>query len=151
MSRIYWDTMLFIYLLEDHAVYAPRVRQLLERAYKRRDALYTSYLALGEIMAGAEKSPQPQKSLEIYEAIREMGFSFLPFDGGAVAPFSRLRSKEKTENRGLDPSCLCGIGRHRPVFDRRQATIEDGHPRHSIYRRFRYADSLNFCLCGGEP
>ncbi len=42
MSRIYWDTMLFIYLLEDHAVYAPRVRQLLERAYKRRDALYTS-------------------------------------------------------------------------------------------------------------
>lgn len=95
MSRIYWDTMLFIYLLEDHAVYAPRVRQLLERAYKRRDALYTSYLALGEIMAGAEKSPQPQKSLEIHEAIREMGFSFLPFDGGAVAPFSRLRSKEK--------------------------------------------------------
>ncbi len=95
MSRIYWDTMLFIYLLEDHAVYAPRVRQLLERAYKRRDALYTSYLALGEIMAGAEKSQQPQKSLEIHEAIREMGFSFLPFDGGAVAPFSRLRSKEK--------------------------------------------------------
>lgn len=95
MSRIYWDTMLFIYLLEDHPAFSLRTRQLLARAERRGDSLYTSYLALGEIMAGAEKSSQPRKAAAVSDAIREMGFAFLPFDKGAVAPFSRLRSKQK--------------------------------------------------------
>ncbi|MDE3061885.1 MAG: PIN domain-containing protein [Acidobacteriota bacterium] len=95
MSRIYWDTMLFIYLLEDHPEFAPRVRQLLERSYKRRDALCTSYLALGEVLAGAEKSPQPEKTMAVRQTLQEMGFSYLPFDGGAVGVFSRLRARER--------------------------------------------------------
>jgi predicted nucleic acid-binding protein len=95
MSRIYWDTMLFIYLLEDHPAFLQRTRGLLERAYKRGDSLYTSYLALGELMAGAEKLQHPKTASVVVETIREMGFSFLPFDGDAVAPFSTLRSKQK--------------------------------------------------------
>lgn len=95
MSRIYWDTMLFIYLLEDHPTFSPRTQQLLDRAYHRGDSLFTSYLALGEVMAGAEKSPYPQKTLAMRETIEEMGFSCLPFDGGAVAPFIFLRAKQK--------------------------------------------------------
>jgi predicted nucleic acid-binding protein len=95
MSRIYWDTMLFIYLLDDHPTFGTRARHLLDRSYRRGDSLYTSYLALGEVMAGAEKSPDPQKALAVREIIREMGFSCLPFDEGAVAPFARLRSKER--------------------------------------------------------
>ena len=46
-------------------------------------------------MAGAEKSPDPQKALAVRETIWEMGFSCLPFDEGAVAPFGRLRAKER--------------------------------------------------------
>jgi predicted nucleic acid-binding protein len=95
MSRIYWDTMLLIYLLEGHPEFRERADTLLARARRRSDKLYTSYLALGEIMAGAEKSPHPEKISAIAAVIREMGFSFLPFDEGAVAPFSRLRAKEK--------------------------------------------------------
>ncbi len=95
MSRIYWDTMLFIYLLEDHPVFFTRTRELLERAYKRHDSLYTSYLALGEMMAGADKAQHPQTASAVAETIREMGFSFLPFDGGAVEPFGVLRSRQK--------------------------------------------------------
>jgi predicted nucleic acid-binding protein len=95
MSRIFWDSMLFIYLLEGHPAFSPRVRQLLERSYRRGDTLYTSYLALGEVMAGAEKSPLPQKSLVLRQTLDEMGFSYLPFDNGAVAPFSMLRARHK--------------------------------------------------------
>jgi predicted nucleic acid-binding protein len=95
MSRIFWDSMLFIYLLEDHPAFAPRVQQLLDRAYNRGDVLYTSYLALGEMMAGAEKMPKPQKAAALRATIREMGFACLPFDEGAVAPFGRLRSRER--------------------------------------------------------
>jgi predicted nucleic acid-binding protein len=95
MSRIFWDSMLFIYLLEDHPAYSTRATQLLDRAYKRGDTLYTSFLALGEVMAGTEKSQNPQKGQAVREIVREMGFICLPFDEGAVAPFSKLRSKEK--------------------------------------------------------
>lgn len=86
--------MLFIYLFEDRPMYAARVRHLLERAYERGDSLYTSHLALGEIMAGAEKSQYPERILTVRKTIHEMGFSCLPFDDGAVAPFSKLRAKE---------------------------------------------------------
>jgi predicted nucleic acid-binding protein len=95
MSRIFWDTMLFIYLLEGDAASKKRVRHLLQRARERGDSLHTSHLALGEVLAGAEKSLQPGKILTIRETLDEIGFSFLPFDAGAVSPFSRLRAVQK--------------------------------------------------------
>jgi len=95
MSRIFWDSMLFIYLLEDNPTFSTRVQLLLERAYNRNDLLFTSYLALGEVMAGGEKMARPQKAATLRATIREMGFTCLPFDEGAVAPFSRLRSRER--------------------------------------------------------
>jgi uncharacterized protein len=95
VSRIYWDTMLFIYLLEDHPIFSARAQQLLDRAYRRGDSLFTSYLALGELIAGAEKAPSPQKTRAMRETIEEMGFSCLSFDRGAIAPFVLLRAKQK--------------------------------------------------------
>lgn len=95
MSRIYWDTMLFIYLLEGHPQYSTRVRHLLQRSYERGDSLHSSYLALGEVLAGANQSPDATKEATIRNTLNEMGFSYLPFDGGAVRPFSQLRAKEK--------------------------------------------------------
>lgn len=97
MSRIFWDSMLFIYLLEDHPTFSARAGELLNRAYTRGDSLYTSCLVLGEVMAGAEKSTEHGKAKAIREIVKEMGFSCLPFDEGAVAPFSRLRSKDKVQ------------------------------------------------------
>ena len=97
MSRIFWDTMLFIYLLEDHPEFAERTRAILDRSYNRGDSLFTSCLAMGELMAGTQKSRNPQTAQEITRIIREMGFSLLPFDEGAVFPFAALRSKQKVK------------------------------------------------------
>jgi predicted nucleic acid-binding protein len=111
VSRIYWDTMLFIYLLEDHPVFSSRTRQLLERAYRREDTLFTSYLALGEIMAGAEKAPNPKTSAAVAEVIAEMGFSFLPFDRGSVVAFGELRSKQKLKiGDAIHLACAASVG-----------------------------------------
>jgi len=46
-------------------------------------------------MAGSDKSSKPRNAQSVREIIREMGFTCLPFNEGAVAPFSRLRSKER--------------------------------------------------------
>ena len=93
MSKIYWDSMLIIYLLEGNPSYSKRVQHLLERSFERGDSLYTSFLAYGEVMAGAVSSPD--KVNKIQKTMEEMGFTYLPFDGGAVMPFSRLRAKNK--------------------------------------------------------
>jgi predicted nucleic acid-binding protein len=97
MSRIFWDSMLIIYLLEGHPTFSPRVQQLLARARRRGDSLYTSYQALGEVMAGAEKSLEAQKTIVIRQTLEEMGFSYLPFDNGAVATFARLRGRQRVK------------------------------------------------------
>lgn len=91
MSRIFWDTMLFVYLLEDNKQFAPQVRKVLARSYERGDTLTTSYLALGEVMAG--ESPGDDTARTARAVIEEMGFAFLNFDGRCVDTFSRMRSK----------------------------------------------------------
>jgi len=44
MSVVYWDTMLFVYLIEQDPRFSPRVRQLLENIDTRGDTLCTSVL-----------------------------------------------------------------------------------------------------------
>jgi predicted nucleic acid-binding protein len=91
MSRIYWDTMLFVYLLEGHPHFASQVQDTLAQSYRRGDTLLTSYLALGEVMAGA--AGDRSRSEAARSTIVDMGFSFLPFDAACVPAFSRLRSE----------------------------------------------------------
>ena len=106
MSRIYWDSMLFIYMLDNHPNYSQRVLHLLDRTVVRGDSLFTSYLALGEVLAGAAKSPNPAKSLAVRSTLDQLGFNYLPFDGHAVAPFAQLRSTSSVSRAdALHVSC----------------------------------------------
>jgi len=89
--------MLIIYMLEAHPTYAERTIYLLRRAYDRGDLLFTSHFALGEVMAGIAKSRGPNELTVVREKLKDMGFSFLPFDDEAVIPFSTLRTKGKAK------------------------------------------------------
>jgi len=95
MSRVFWDTMLLIYLLEGDPAFRPRADALLARSRRRGDALFTSCLAAGEVMAGIERFDQPIKAAAVRETLEEIGFRFLAFDAGAMRPFSLLRGREK--------------------------------------------------------
>lgn len=50
MSRIFWDTNLFIYLLEDYGDLSRRVSEIRTRMVDRGDELLTSALTLGEVL-----------------------------------------------------------------------------------------------------
>lgn len=97
MSRIFWDSMMLIYLLEDNPAFSSRAEELLARARRRGDELFTSYLALGEVVTGADKPSSKRKEPAIRMAFEEMGFHFLPFDAGAVTPFAMLRTRTKVK------------------------------------------------------
>ena len=111
MSRIFWDSMLFAYLLDNHPIFGSRVLEILRRSVERGDTLFSSFLALGEILAGAKKSPDPNKRLAVQQAIPNMGFQFLPFDAGAVAPFSNIRSSTKVKTAdAIHLACAASAG-----------------------------------------
>ena len=95
MRRIFWDAMLFIYLLEDHPEFTRRIEKLLARSRKRGDLLFSSCLALGEVMAGSERLNQPAVANEARDTLTEIGFRFLSFDNGAVKTFSELRGNQR--------------------------------------------------------
>jgi predicted nucleic acid-binding protein len=95
MRRIFWDAMLFVYLLGDYQEFTQGVDKLLARSKKRGDSLFTSCLALGEVMAGSERLGQPAVAIEARDTLAEIGFKFLPFDQGAISIFSELRGKQR--------------------------------------------------------
>jgi predicted nucleic acid-binding protein len=50
VSRIFWDTNLFIYLFEDYRALSDRVAEVRQRMRARGDELFTSTLTLGEVL-----------------------------------------------------------------------------------------------------
>jgi predicted nucleic acid-binding protein len=85
--------MLFIYLLEGNQQYAQRIEEIYDRMQLRGDSLCISYLGVGEMLAGAQTSPQ--KVQTIRSAISIMKVQQLPFDAGAVDTFASLRAVQK--------------------------------------------------------
>lgn len=52
---MYWDSMLFIFLIEGNPAYAPRVKAIHEEMVRRADLLCTSVFTLGEVLTGPRK------------------------------------------------------------------------------------------------
>jgi predicted nucleic acid-binding protein len=50
LANIFWDTNLFIYLLEGSPAFGPTVKDLRRRMLQRNDRLFTSALTVGEIL-----------------------------------------------------------------------------------------------------
>ncbi len=94
MSRIFWDTNLFIYLIEDHGPLSERVAALRKRMIERSDDLYTSALTVGEVLV---------KPVEVgdeilarrYEAALRNGAAIIPFDVEAGRLYAGIR-KDRT-------------------------------------------------------
>jgi uncharacterized protein len=79
MSRIYWDTMLFIYWLEDHPRYGDRVQQIFERMRDRHDQLCTSTFAVGETLVGFHKRHAIETAVRVRTFFRQGSVEVIPF------------------------------------------------------------------------
>ena len=91
MSRIFWDTNLFIYLFEDYSQLSRRVGRLRRAMLERGDQLVTSTLTLGEILV----KPLERGDNELarrYEQTIAASSQVIPFDAQAAVIYGRLRS-----------------------------------------------------------
>lgn len=99
MSRVFWDTNLFIYLFEDTGALGKRVRSLRERMNERGDSLVTSTLTLGEVLV----KPTEEGHVELLRRYREAILAsahVVGFDAECAEIFARLRSANRL--RGPD-------------------------------------------------
>lgn len=97
VSRIFWDTHLFIYLIEDFRDLAERVAALRRRMLERGDELYTSALTLGEILIKPLEAGDESLARR-YESVLLQGAVIIPFD---VEPARLYASIQK--NRTIRP------------------------------------------------
>ena len=84
MSRIFWDTHLFLYLAGDGAR-AGQVASFRRWMIDRGDALLTSALTLGEVLGAAGEDAQR------FERAIAASATVLPFDDEAARRFARIR------------------------------------------------------------
>lgn len=104
MSRIFWDTNLFIYLIEGHGPRKERVAALAERMLERGDQLFTSVLTLGEVLVKPGEAGN-QVLMEAYESVLSANSVLLPFDHAAARIYAQLR-----RDRSITPPDAIQLG-----------------------------------------
>lgn len=88
MTRVFWDTNLFVYLLEG-GEFAARVRELRSRMLERGDHLFTSALTLGELLVKPREHGDAA-ARDHETTIRQIA-TILPFDAAAAPRYAAIR------------------------------------------------------------
>lgn len=92
MSTIYWDSMLFIYLLEGNPQFAPKVAKIQKQMELHGHQLVTSVLTLGEVLTGLRKLGFQDEIAAVKEYFQSGVVELLGFDWETADRYSVLRS-----------------------------------------------------------
>jgi len=91
VSRIYWDTMLFIYWLEDHPQFAKRVGTIRTRMEERQDQLITGAFTFGEVLAGIYRKGSADLARESRLLLEAVVSEVIPFNLETADHYARIR------------------------------------------------------------
>ena len=110
MSRIFWDTNLFIYLFEGYGPLSKRVAALRQAMLTRGDQLLTSTLTMGEILV----KPMERGDMELsrkYEQTLAATSLMIPFDMRAAKIYAALRvDRALRAPDAIQLACAAGAG-----------------------------------------
>lgn len=88
MTRVFWDTNLFVYLFEG-GVFAARVKQVRTRMLERGDQLLTSALTLGELLVRPLETGAA--AFRDHDTTIRQIATILPFDASAAPRYAAIR------------------------------------------------------------
>ena len=91
MSKIFFDTNVFIYLFEDYEPFSSMVEASWRRMIQRQDQLVTSAMTLGELLVKPAKLGQVSLVEQYDRAIRSRA-QVLTFDASVAWRYATLRS-----------------------------------------------------------
>ena len=84
--------MVFIYLLEGHPVFLPKVERILRRIEERGDGLITSVFTLGEVLTGPRRLQEDDLAASVKAYFTSGRISLLPFDLEVAERYSLVRA-----------------------------------------------------------
>ena len=93
MSLVYWDTMLFAYLLEAHPRFKGRVAQIAQRMEERGDTLCTSVFTAGEVLAGPSRTQRWDEVSRVRAFFRSPELRLLEFKLSTAEIFAEIRGR----------------------------------------------------------
>jgi len=91
VSRIFWDTNLFIYLFEDYETFSQSVSKLRDKMLVRGDQLLTSTITLGEVLVKPAERGDRDLCHKYEDAIVRAA-TLLPFDLKAARTYGNIRA-----------------------------------------------------------
>jgi uncharacterized protein len=94
LSKVFWDTMVFVYLLENNPTYAKRVGHISQRMAVRGDKLFTSTLAAAEVLVGPAKTGDTAGLKQAESFFYGPSVSLIQFSVQAVSNYVRIRSSK---------------------------------------------------------
>lgn len=110
MSRIFWDTNLFIYLFEGQGPLSRRVVALRESMLTRGDQLLTSTLTMGEILVKPIERGDAELSKKYEETLTATSL-MIPFDLKAAKIYASLRGDRSLRAPdAIQLACAAGAG-----------------------------------------
>ena len=110
MSRIFWDTNLFVYLFENSGEPTERVVSLRKRMIERNDELLTSALTLGEILVKPMEAGDETLARRYEQAIAAAA-TVVPFDRAAASVFAAVRGDRTIRPPdAIQLACAAAVG-----------------------------------------
>jgi uncharacterized protein len=91
VSRIYWDTMLFIYWLENNPQFAKRVGAIRARMEERGDQLITGAFTFGEVLAGPYRIGALKVADESRRLLQSVVSEIVPFTIETANHYAHIR------------------------------------------------------------
>jgi predicted nucleic acid-binding protein len=91
VSRIYWDSMLFVYWLEDNPQFANKVGEIHTRMKERGDELITSAFTFGEVLAGVYRTGAVRAADDSRRLLQRVISEVVPFTLETSEHYARIR------------------------------------------------------------
>jgi predicted nucleic acid-binding protein len=125
MSRIFWDTNLFIYLLEPNEEFSPMTRELRIKMLRRGDVLLTSTISLAEVLVKPTQARDEQRCRK-YERAISSAATLIPFDVKAARHYASIKdSRSITPPDAVQLSCAASAGVD--LFITNDSRLQDKH------------------------
>jgi predicted nucleic acid-binding protein len=110
VSRIFWDTNLFIYLLEPKEEFSILTKELRTKMLRRGDQLLTSTITLGEVLVKPRQAGDMERCRKYEQAISSAA-TLIPFDVQAARHYAAIKSSRSVQAPdAIQLSCAASAG-----------------------------------------
>jgi predicted nucleic acid-binding protein len=92
MSKVFLDTNIFIYHIEDEGKLGRMAFELFEKLSLRRDEVLTSTLTLGELLVQPVAAGRPDLANRYEQALSSTGVRLLNFDRASAREYAKIRT-----------------------------------------------------------